>query len=186
MNSTITKSLLMLTAVATAAACGDSGTDPPDENGIPDVAGTYSFNNTNQDPSCSQTVPHPQILDGPANSNGRVEVKQSGSAVDIEILELDGRSFSAAQSDSLSIVGTINETGSGPISRTLSFVTITQDSSTYYINQQISGTAVFSPSGAGRTLQANITFQSEYRADSVTAPVLATCSTVGTLFGQSE
>lgn len=170
-----------------AAACGDDD-DPmnptPNPATIPVVSGMYSISSTNADPSCDAAVPA-EVLDGPASSTGQMEVKQNAGAVDMEVTELDGFMFSAAQADSSSLVGTIDTTGTGMITRMLDFQNTASDSTVYFISQDIAGTVGFTVNGTARNFSSSITFTSEYRPDSVTAPLLATCTTTGTITGSS-
>lgn len=175
--------LLLLASIA-AAACGDDVTEPPAGSEIPDVTGVYTFTNLNDDPQCTVTIPHPQILDGPSNSPGRWRVNQNETQIDIDILELDGRTLSAAEADSLSIAGVINATGVGPITRSIAFRVTTQDSTLYWVEQELSGTIAFQEGGATRTVDSNITFQSDYRLGTSSAPLLGSCTTTGSLTGQ--
>lgn len=170
-----------------AAACGDSD-DPvnpvPQPATIPIVSGMYSISNTNADPSCDAALPA-EVLDGPATSPGQMEVKQNAGAVDMEITELDGLTFTAAQADSSSLVGTIDTTGTGMLTRTLDFQDTANDSTVYFISQDIAGTVAFTVNGTARNFSSTINFTSEYRPDSATAPLLATCTTTGTITGNS-
>lgn len=171
------------------AACGDDDPMNPGPNPatIPVVSGMYSISSVNQDPSCDATIPAGVLVDGPANDNGQMEVKQNAGAVDMEITELAGQMFSAAEADALSLVGTIDTTGTGMITRSLARQdTATADSTVYFVSQETEGTVAFTVNGTTRTLSSAITFTSEYRPDSATAPLFATCTTTGTITGSSN
>lgn len=156
----------------------------PNPATIPVVSGMYAITSTNADPSCDVALPA-EILDGPANSTGEAEVKQSSGAVDIEITILDGDTLSAAEAELTSLVGTIDTTGTGMLTRTLAFETVANDSTDYFVSQDIAGTVGFTVNGTARNFSSSITFTSEYRPDSATAPLLATCTTTGTITGSS-
>ena len=173
--------------VLTTVACDDDDPMNPGPNPaeIPVVAGFYAFNANIGDPTCTETVPHPEVLDGPAISTGTVEVKQTGGSIDMEIVVLDGDTLSAADADLTSFVGTIDTTGTGNLTRMLSIADTANDGTPYFVDQDLAATVGFT-GAAPITVTTSLTFTSEYRPDSATAPILATCTTTGTITGTSQ
>lgn len=180
--------LIVPVLLAFTAACGDDD-DPmnpmPTPAEIPMVAGFYTFTATIADPSCTDSIEHPEVLDGPANSVGTIEVKQTSGNIDMEIVVLDGDTLSASDADLTSFVGSIDTTGTGTLSRMLSIADTANDNTPYFVDQNVDATVGFTGT-APISVATNLTFTSEYRPDSANAPVFATCTTTGTITGTSQ